>query len=617
MRAYELLAEFFDPERKYTGGGSQPPQPPNRRNGRGPWDDDDSGGQRAVAFREFCRLLKTELDNIRLIRVTVDPAVVDTPLLEAVYRHPDTGVFTMYVEPYTPGLQSNHGRFQRSSNILFIRMRIFAEGSNKETIERAYATTININKPDYESGIRWFMSKIRYWITKVSAGASEINEQKYLQYNLFVEKLEIKLAKLGLKVEQTPNMQLPMYILNYSNKDYGLRIDVKFSTKDVSNFVECWIHYFARRNPSEKDLEWITTDHVLRVAPDADGLQQCVGKISDAISTTNERAAGRKNLDEQTLTEAATDIVYHYMSLYDAVRTLKNGYYSLDSSTGVKQEEELSVPFRPWYLATTRSKVGDYTIRQSFKTGAVFELDGRWLNQHYQTKPVDYWASITPERIKLLKPGEWAAASPESKRSMTSYDPKRSSESEDRVFSKKPYIPLHNSTLSVHVLMDKENDNERRAYEAAQVFRMAQQRDIPAYLYDDKSKWLTQREQYRIDPNSQYGKELLSGVEYTPHTRMPYSSDYWGNLNFVVELIEKQPPQELSKPASKLVYNLLQYSDSSSTIANSLHNAARNPENEDYEPTIAINDYMVRNRIRTVKELCDKLAQKWQRRNES
>lgn len=334
-------------------------------------------------------------------------------------------------------------------------------------------------------------------------------------------------------------------------------------------------------------------------------LQENKKRTKDKNSDNQTNIAQQYVYENTLLTEAATDIVYHYMSTVDAVRTLKDGFYSLESSTGISSEEELmpkGTKVKPWYLATTRSKVGDYTLRHGGESGAVFELNGRWLNQHYTTLPIDYWAGSH-------RPSDFNTGSDA-----------RTREAEDRVFSDDYRIPLTGSTVAIHAFiipfseLPSWSDSKRLGYRAAeirQIIELAQQRNIPVYLYDNKTKWLTQRERYRIDPNSEYGKELLKGTAWEPEEYRRTESDYHVNLKFWLELLEKNPGDALSGPADKLRYYLRHYRDSLNQLANNLHNAARDPTNPDYKYIIKINRFMSRNRIPKVRNLYELIRDKW------
>jgi len=336
----------------------------------------------------------------------------------------------------------------------------------------------------------------------------------------------------------------------------------------------------------------------------------------------------------QFITEAATDIVYHYMNTYDAIRTLRDNHYSLESSTGLDVEEKMMPKNKHWYLATTRSKVGDYHIQKAGTSGAIFVLNGRWLNQNYETRPVDYWSPVWNYK-SFLKKGVWSKEiSASSKRSMWQDKPYSGSEAEDRVFSDTHAIPLRGSTLEIHVFVistvhkpfsdttkkslqlstyyDKESLGARAA-EVREILRWGQKRDIPVYLYDNKQDWITQRPNNRIDPNSEYGRKLLSGKPAKSYIRTPYVSDYYNNAPYWIELIEKNPATDkLSEPADKLRYNILYYWDTFKSFqTNVMGNAARNPESPDYPGVIEINKFLSQKRLPDIKSLQEFLKRKW------
>jgi hypothetical protein len=91
----------------------------------------------------------------------------------------------------------------------------------------------------------------------------------------------------------------------------------------------------------------------------------------------------------ELLIEAATAIVYHYCGVGAAAKILTSGVFQLSSVTGNKSEEQYAPAGYPYFLSTTRSRVGDYH-RYTGSSAVMFVLDGTWLNQHYKTKPVDY-----------------------------------------------------------------------------------------------------------------------------------------------------------------------------------------------------------------------------------
>ncbi len=118
------------------------------------------------------------------------------------------------------------------------------------------------------------------------------------------------------------------------------------------------------------------------------------------------------------LLESATSNLYHSTRLYNAAKVLEQGYFKLAASVGTRSELAHQKPGRFYYLSTTRSKVGDYTLHNYHIDGVVFNLNGDWLNQRYKAAPIDYW-----ERMWLQRDG-------------------RTSEAEDRIYSREPTIPL-------------------------------------------------------------------------------------------------------------------------------------------------------------------------------
>jgi hypothetical protein len=91
------------------------------------------------------------------------------------------------------------------------------------------------------------------------------------------------------------------------------------------------------------------------------------------------------------LFESVSSIVYHSTQLYRAAQILNDSRFRLAASSGTETELALQKSNKPYYLSTTRSKVGDYTLHQFYKDGVVFVLNGDWFNYNYKGGPVDYW----------------------------------------------------------------------------------------------------------------------------------------------------------------------------------------------------------------------------------
>ncbi len=280
----------------------------------------------------------------------------------------------------------------------------------------------------------------------------------------------------------------------------------------------------------------------------------------------------------EIINEAATSVVYHYVGTGAALKILSSGQFLLSSITGNKSEEQYAPPGYPYFLSTTRSKVGDY--HRHVGSGAVmFVIDGDWLNQRYKTKPIDYW-----ER-------SWQ------------HSPDRTRESEDRVFSKTPSIPI-DGVRAVHVLL--KDWHEFRSPQTRQLLILAKKRRIATYLYKSEQAWRLQDIRRSLSPGQM--KDTLSGQQPTRVTRQGYTS-----LEPWLELIFKNKKEDLSPKAEKARYNLVYYNydnKSDDGLGVDMSNA-RKPDAADYPMAVKINDYMRQNRLPSTVALKNALVQKW------
>ena len=282
----------------------------------------------------------------------------------------------------------------------------------------------------------------------------------------------------------------------------------------------------------------------------------------------------------ETIAEGATDVLYHMTSTRSAANILADGVFKLASSVGTKAEEKYAPPGRPYFLSTSRSKAGDYS--RSVGTSAVmFDLNGQWLAQRYQVKPIDYW-----DRAWLN-------------------NPERTSESEDRVFSKDPEISIACVT-SVHALI--KTAVEWRSPYTRQVLLLAKQRGIPAFLYTDPKAWKLQDTRNAVSP--QQASALLKG-SVPVRTQYKPASSY---LEPWLELIHKKAKSELSPKAEKLRYNLvyygLRYPNEDNGLADDMNNS-RKPDSPDYANVDKLIKFMRANRMAKPADLKNALAQKW------
>ena len=285
---------------------------------------------------------------------------------------------------------------------------------------------------------------------------------------------------------------------------------------------------------------------------------------------------------QEFIIEAATAIVYHYSGIQAAQKILTTGEFQLSSVTGNPSEERYAPSGYPYFLSTTRSKVGDYH-RYTGSSAAMFVIDGNWLNQKYRTRPIDYWD-----------------------RSWLRSDGARTRESEDRVFSKTPGIPI-DGVLAVHVLLKEQSEN--RSPEVRTILITAKKRGISAYLYTDEDGWRLQDRRRAVTPAQ--AAALLKGQQrpgYTPSRPPTMYLEQW------LELIYKTTKTSLSPRAEKLRYNIIYYGSRYPKEDNGLGNDmsnARKPNSTDYPTAVKINDYMRKNKIPDTAALKNLMVAKW------
>ena len=282
------------------------------------------------------------------------------------------------------------------------------------------------------------------------------------------------------------------------------------------------------------------------------------------------------------LFERATAIVYHYSGVGAAARILATGAFQLSSITGNPSEEQYAPPGYPYFLSTTRSRVGDYH-RYTGSSAVMFVLNGDWLNQRYKTQPVDYW-----------------------ERSWQHSGGTRTSESEDRVFSKAPEISI-DAVTAVHVLLKEQH--EYRSPEVRTILIAAKKRGLPAYLYTDEAAWRLQDTRRAVTPSD--AAPLLKGPQpkgYTPSRPPTMYLEPW------LELIYKNSKAELTPRAEKLRYDLVyygsRYTDQDSGLGVDMSNA-RKPNSADYSTAVKINTFMRKNKFANTVALKNALVDKW------
>ena len=293
-----------------------------------------------------------------------------------------------------------------------------------------------------------------------------------------------------------------------------------------------------------------------------------------------------ERFDETELTEGASSILYHYTSTRPALRILQSGNFELTSSMGNREETRMAPAGYPYYLSTTRSKVGDYHARIPGSYAVMFVLDGGKIAEHYKVKPVDYW-----ERM-------WASDTSNT----------RTRESEDRVFSKTPAIPTAGIIKEIHQLVSGEPGDLRGPIVRTMAI-LAKTQGIPIYFYNNERAWVLQDPQRRIDV-----KQIIANLKGTKKQDWAHYSRRISSLEQWIELIYKKNKNELSEEANKLRFNLVyygsRYPEEDQGLGVDLHNA-RKPNDTERPLANKIIDYMRKNGFKQTKDLKNALVAKW------
>lgn len=263
------------------------------------------------------------------------------------------------------------------------------------------------------------------------------------------------------------------------------------------------------------------------------------------------------------LFESVSSIVYHSTQLYRAAQILSDARFRLAASSGTDTERSLQKGNKPYYLSTTRSKVGDYTLHQFYKDGVVFVLNGDWFNHNYKGGPVDYWG----HNSKMWS-GEGGLKG-------------RYSEMEDRVFSDEPYIPFPKDPkeliTAVHILFKPDNDTRRNQY-MRMVLTKVKQMGIPHYVYEDEKAYVLQDTRKAIPVDSAFIAKIS---QQDPKPDKPWPArqpmDYlkgWREIYYAKD--KNSLSKEGKRTADKVLYYL---NDAYSGLSADIHNvkATANP----------------------------------------
>lgn len=284
------------------------------------------------------------------------------------------------------------------------------------------------------------------------------------------------------------------------------------------------------------------------------------------------------------LFEAATANLYHSTRLYNAAKILEQGYFKLAASVGTGSELAHQKPGRFYFLSTTRSKVGDYTLHNYHIDGVVFNLNGDWLGHRYKVAPIDYW-----ERMWLKRDG-------------------RTSEAEERVYSREPAIALPDPATklitAIHVLYEKDKikSDDNRPYWLRKLLTKAKLKGIPISVYDDPRAWLAQDQRRAINLKTLIGAS--EPKQPKPWPRMP--RDWFKAWR---ELYHKSSTETLNSDAKRILDRLRR--DYSGDMTRSLEADIHNQKSADDPGLIKLLAIFRKLKINSAAQYVGYLKDKW------
>lgn len=283
---------------------------------------------------------------------------------------------------------------------------------------------------------------------------------------------------------------------------------------------------------------------------------------------------------KELINERVSSVVYHYTPLGPAKNILSSGNFELSSSLG-SVEQQYQPKGYPYFLSTTRTRRGGYHTNALGNSGVLFVLDGDWYNRHYKSAPVDYYLDRSHPQ------------------------PGRSSEAEDRIFSKEPTMSA-GGVRQVHVYVNPAKVTDTIKARARQVLILAKKLNIPAYFYTDPQSWIN------FDKRNLGDVKILTGQEHLGK----YTSTHKGYLNPWIQVMSANNVNQLDSKAREIWYSLvftdinrLDYSERG--LATDMSNAKKPDSGVDREHLVKILNFMRQNKLNTIPEFVRFIAKKW------
>jgi len=300
------------------------------------------------------------------------------------------------------------------------------------------------------------------------------------------------------------------------------------------------------------------------------------------------------------LTEGLSSILYHSTTLQAAATIVASNKFKL-SATYANSSELDTGSKKLFFLSTTRSKTGGYTIANAYPSNfgtVVMVLDGQELSYNYSGDPVEYWG-----------------------RSILKSHPKKN-EMEDRVYNDEPFIPNATKYIKeIHILL-KDAITPR----ARKSFIILKKSNIPIWIYNNEQSFVLQDKRnakslsdFELEPpmpperypradriafNKQQRRRERKLGDTKIHNKLSYGMSRW------IKLMATPVDQfdSLGTGLRNYIRDLQRYDggDSLRVLQADIHNASKDPYwNKKLAPI------MRKNGLRSAKDILDFIKERW------
>ena len=307
------------------------------------------------------------------------------------------------------------------------------------------------------------------------------------------------------------------------------------------------------------------------------------------------------------INEALTDVVFHHRSIQTAAKILEKDQFMTSVAYGTPSDMAKNKG-KLYYISFARSPRGSYASYE--KGNALFQFDGRKLNQKFAGAPVDYWETgftITRD----------------------------SDEMEDRLFTNEPYIDqISKYITAIHLSapIDAPQYDRAYVYHPTQVDAMkiisekGKEMGIPTFFYPSISSYRSLDKRKSITSYEDWEREALKSewVEIQEKTGSDWKSPYepGEDLKRMVKIIdhllvqgksieELKANEELYKYAYNRLFGWSGRADEiAQRIKTEVHNLKRDPR---VRPAIAELGRILLKRKQNIDEISQELSDIWRK----